>query len=577
MPKKPPCPRGSEENIYTGFCKKACKSDEARQSYEPYNCTQQELTRLSLAGSQYNGMLQMNMNEIIRRENMMAAEAAHAEKERLQSMVDSQENARIASIREQSERDERERVARISNDILIRDQMMADARDTIAREQAQSREAIIREKAIRDQAQENIARVQASSRREIEESQAANARAQEERDNFAKMEIDRIQSEARAVQEQADQKEAERSRDKSKDMIKNIRKDAQAKRDKADEEQYAREQKKVKDDRDSINKIREDADALRVKSEREQAEREKEEVQDQREKSIRARAAIDAHREYADRYIDEGGQEEAQRERNKEKAMKRRAEIDAQREYADQHIDEGGQEEAQRERNREKAIKRRADIQAQLEYNDMQEAIGNAVESERAKILSKAQEDAETDAANRKILEETREGEVRAAMAIYKMQMKDLKRIKRSLEQKVEDLQKIIKSRGTSSSTNTRTQSRDQEDRQRETSIKLTRDLEEGDWGKTISSYNIRIEAANGNPRLQQLIRGELGYRERSRNDAILLENGMEEIHDAETGNSRLVEDIKFAQEDASTLKSQDEDVDDSNISVMERVRRLNR
>jgi len=542
MPKKPPCPRGSEENIYTGFCKKACKSNEARQSYEPYNCTQQELTRLSLAGSQYNGMLQMNMNEIIRRENMMAAEAAHAEKERLQSMVDSQENARIASIREQSERDERERVARISNDILIRDQMMADARDTIAREQAQSREAIIREKAIRDQAQENIARVQASSRREIEESQAANARAQEERDNFAKMEIDRIQSEARAVQEQADQKEAERSRDKSKDMIKNIRKDAQAKRDKADEEQYAREQKKVKDDRDSINKIREDADALRVKSEREQAEREKEEVQDQREKSIRARAAIDA-----------------------------------QREYADQHIDEGGQEEAQRERNREKAIKRRADIQAQLEYNDMQEAIGNAVESERAKILSKAQEDAETDAANRKILEETREGEVRAAMAIYKMQMKDLKRIKRSLEQKVEDLQKIIKSRGTSSSTNTRTQSRDQEDRQRETSIKLTRDLEEGDWGKTISSYNIRIEAANGNPRLQQLIRGELGYRERSRNDAILLENGMEEIHDAETGNSRLVEDIKFAQEDASTLKSQDEDVDDSNISVMERVRRLNR
>ena len=542
MPKKPPCPRGSEENIYTGFCKKACKSDEARQSYEPYNCTQQELTRLSLAGSQYNGMLQMNMNEIIRRENMMAAEAAHAEKERLQSMVDSQENARIASIREQSERDERERVARISNDILIRDQMMADARDTIAREQAQSREAIIREKAIRDQAQENIARVQASSRREIEESQAANARAQEERDNFAKMEIDRIQSEARAVQEQADQKEAERSRDKSKDMIKNIRKDAQAKRDKADEEQYAREQKKVKDDRDSINKIREDADALRVKSEREQAEREKEEVQDQREKSIRARAAIDA-----------------------------------QREYADQHIDEGGQEEAQRERNREKAIKRRADIQAQLEYNDMQEAIGNAVESERAKILSKAQEDAETDAANRKILEETREGEVRAAMAIYKMQMKDLKRIKRSLEQKVEDLQKIIKSRGTSSSTNTRTQSRDQEDRQRETSIKLTRDLEEGDWGKTISSYNIRIEAANGNPRLQQLIRGELGYRERSRNDAILLENGMEEIHDAETGNNRLVEDIKFAQEDASTLKSQDEDVDDSNISVMERVRRLNR
>ena len=542
MPKKPPCPRGSEENIYTGFCKKACKSNEARQSYEPYNCTQQELTRLSLAGSQYNGMLQMNMNEIIRRENMMAAEAAHAEKERLQSMVDSQENARIASIREQSERDERERVARISNDILIRDQMMADARDTIAREQAQSREAIIREKAIRDQAQENIARVQASSRREIEESQAANARAQEERDNFAKMEIDRIQSEARAVQEQADQKEAERSRDKSKDMIKNIRKDAQAKRDKADEEQYAREQKKVKDDRDSINKIREDADALRVKSEREQAEREKEEVQDQREKSIRARAAIDA-----------------------------------QREYADQHIDEGGQEEAQRERNREKAIKRRADIQAQLEYNDMQEAIGNAVESERAKILSKAQEDAETDAANRKILEETREGEVRAAMAIYKMQMKDLKRIKRSLEQKVEDLQKIIKSRGTSSSTNTRTQSRDQEDRQRETSIKLTRDLEEGDWGKTISSYNIRIEAANGNPRLQQLIRGELGYRERSRNDAILLENGMEEIHDAETGNSRLVEDIKFAQEDASTLKSQDEDVDDSIISVMERVRRLNR
>jgi len=542
MPKKPPCPRGSEENIYTGFCKKACKSNEARQSYEPYNCTQQELTRLSLAGSQYNGMLQMNMNEIIRRENMMAAEAAHAEKERLQSMVDSQENARIASIREQSERDERERVARISNDILIRDQMMADARDTIAREQAQSREAIIREKAIRDQAQENIARVQASSRREIEESQAANARAQEERDNVAKMEIDRIQSEARAVQEQADQKEAERSRDKSRDMIKNIRKDAQAKRDKADEEQYAREQKKVKDDRDSINKIREDADALRVKSEREQAEREKEEVQDQREKSIRARAAIDA-----------------------------------QREYADQHIDEGGQEEAQRERNREKAIKRRADIQAQLEYNDMQEAIGNAVESEREKILSKAQEDAETDAANRKILEETREGEVRAAMAIYKMQMKDLKRIKRSLEQKVEDLQKIIKSRGTSSSTNTRTQSRDQEDRQRETSIKLTRDLEEGDWGKTISSYNIRIEAANGNPRLQQLIRGELGYRERSRNDAILLENGMEEIRDAETGNNRLVEDIKFAQEDASTLKSQDEDVDDSNISVMERVRRLNR
>jgi len=34
---------------------------------------------------------------------------------------------------------------------------------------------------------------------------------------------------------------------------------------------------------------------------------------------------------------------------------------------------------------------------------------------------------------------------------------------------------------------------------------------------------------------------------------------------------------IKFAQEDASTLKSQDEDVDDSIISVMERVRRLNR